>query len=244
MGHQKTGQDLAAVGEYDVIRQYAPYVISGLQRLGHNVLDVTPSENNRSLSDSLQYGINKANEWGADLFISCHGNSFNGTAKGCEVVYYPSSTKGKELATNICNEISKLGFYNRGAKSDERGLAELKGTNMTAVIVEPLFVDSNDMNLFNAQNVGYSIVKGITGQSVETSTPIQPVQSYPNYDESVPTGDNIFQIPNMPFYIEKRADGDMSIHLDRGNYITIRKGGSPEVYWNNNKGAGGSKRLF
>ncbi|MBM7868894.1 N-acetylmuramoyl-L-alanine amidase [Clostridium pascui] len=168
-GHQKTGADGAAPGEYEIIRQYGPYVINGLKSLGHEVLDVTPPENNRSLADSLNYSISKSNSWGTDLFISLHGNSFNGSAMGCEVIYYPSSAKGKNLAINICSEISKLGFKNRGAKADTRGLAELNNTKMTAVIVEPLFVDNaHDKALFNAKNVGYAIVKGITGQNIQT----------------------------------------------------------------------------
>lgn len=65
----------------------------------------------------------------------------------------------------------------------------------------------------------------------------------PKYDETIPTGPNIFPILGK-FYIELRTDGDMGIHLDRGNYITIRKGGAPMVTWNNNKGQGGQKKLF
>lgn len=64
------------------------------------------------------------------------------------------------------------------------------------------------------------------------------------YTLDVPTGDNIFPLGNTGFYIEKRVDGDMGIHRDKGNYIVIRQGGSPEVYWNNNQGAYGSKKLF
>lgn len=178
-GHQRTGADGAAPGEYEVIRQYGLYVINGLKSLGHEVMDVTPPENNRSLADSLNYGINKANSWGADLFISLHGNSFNGSAFGCEVVYYPSSTKGKDLAISICGEISKLGFKNRGAKADTRGLAELNTTKMTAVIVEPLFVDNaHDKALFNAESIGYAIVKGITGQDVPSKNNPIPGKVY------------------------------------------------------------------
>lgn len=175
MGHQSTGSDLAAPGEFDVIRKYAPYVINGLQREGHEVLDVTPPEANRSLSDSLYYGINKANEWGADLFVSCHGNA--GGGHGCEVLYLNGSTGGQSFANNIVNEIANLGYTNRGAKIDVRGLAELRATNMPAVIIEPLFVDSDsDISMFNPEKLGYAIVKGITGQSV-ISTP-KSTQSY------------------------------------------------------------------
>lgn len=78
---------------------------------------------------------------------------------------------------------------------------------------------------------------------VSSAIPAAQTVATAKYDETIPTEPNIFPILGS-FYIEKRADGDMGIHLDRGNYITLRKGGAPEVYWNNNKGQGGSKRLF
>ncbi|WP_196007831.1 peptidoglycan recognition protein family protein [Clostridium tyrobutyricum] len=64
----------------------------------------------------------------------------------------------------------------------------------------------------------------------------------PKYDEAIPTGANIFPILGS-FYIEKRTDGGLGIHLDRGNYITLFKGKPPVYYWNDNKGNGGSKQL-
>lgn len=69
------------------------------------------------------------------------------------------------------------------------------------------------------------------------------ITTAPKYDTSIPTGENIYQISNMPFYIEKRTDGGMGIHLDRGNYVTLFKGKPPQFYWNDNKGNGGSKTL-
>ena len=60
------------------------------------------------------------------------------------------------------------------------------------------------------------------------------------YDESIPTGDNYFQIPGMPFYIEKRTDGGMGIHLDRYNYLTIFKGSITATV---NDGQGNTKDL-
>lgn len=62
------------------------------------------------------------------------------------------------------------------------------------------------------------------------------------YDTSVPSGPNIWQVPGMPFYIEKRADGRMGVHFDRANYL-IMGPCQPEVYWNDNDGHSGSKQL-
>ena len=46
--------------------------IKYLRALGHEVLDVSPSNMNQDAD--LVYGVKKANEWGADLFVSIHNN--------------------------------------------------------------------------------------------------------------------------------------------------------------------------
>ncbi len=43
-----------------------------LNQLGHTVLDVTPG--NMGVNEDLTYGVSRANNWGADLFISIHFN--------------------------------------------------------------------------------------------------------------------------------------------------------------------------
>lgn len=177
-GHQRTGNDGCAediLNEIDVVNAYYPYIISGLKSLGHEVLDVTPPEDNRTLSNSLMYGINQANEWGADYFISCHANSCDRTSSpvGCEVLYLGGSTKGWVMADNVNDTLVDLGFKDRGAKEDVRGLAELKRTTMPAIIIEPFFISSQaDVDLFNkigAAAIGNAIVKGLTGQSISTT---------------------------------------------------------------------------
>lgn len=176
-GHQRTGQDGCAediVNEIDVVNDYYQYIISGLQAQGHEVLDVTPPEANRSLSNSLSYGIVMANNWGADFFISCHANSCDRTDRpvGCEVLYLEGSTKGQELANSVDAALANLKFVDRGAKEDVRGLAEIHKTYAPAIIIEPFFISSvADVELFNslgAEAIGNAIVKGLTGKSVTT----------------------------------------------------------------------------
>lgn len=176
-GHQRTGSDGCAediLNEIDVANAYYQYIISGLQSLGHEVLDVTPPEGNRSLSNSLMYGVNMANNWGADYFISCHANSCDRTDNpvGCEVVYLGGSDIGKSMAENIDSAIASLGFKDRGAKADIRGLCELRRNNCPTIIIEPFFISSQaDVNLWNsvgAEKLGNAIVQGLTGQAIQT----------------------------------------------------------------------------
>jgi N-acetylmuramoyl-L-alanine amidase len=171
-----------------------------------------------------------------------HVNAFEkDKANGCEVEYI--SATGKTYADKICTEISNsLGYRNRGSQL-RTGLYVLKYTNMPSILIEPFFCDTKtDCDKYNSEKLATAIVKGITGQIVSSQSQIIPAQTVPTYPETIPQG--VFQIPGTKFYIEPRADGDMGIHLDRGNYLILRKGGAPVVVYNNNKGQGGSKVLF
>lgn len=154
-GHQRTGKDIGAEGfvkEIEVVEQYMPHIIEGLKSKEYEVLDVTPPEANRSLADSLSYSIHKAREFGADLFISCHANSFTEeSANGCEVLFPSGDSIARNYALDVNSAISKLGFKSRGAKPDVRGLAEMNGSvGCPAIIIEPFFVTNKaDVNNFN-----------------------------------------------------------------------------------------------
>lgn len=241
-----TGQDRGANGyrneEHDC-REYGNLVVQKLRKLGHTVVDCTPPANPAlTLGQSLAYRVNKANTSGSILHICMHVNAFEkDKANGCEVEYI--SATGKTYADKICTEISNsLGYRNRGSHL-RTGLYVLKYTNMPSILIEPFFCDTKtDCDKYNSEKLATAIVKGITGQIVSSQSQIIPAQTVPTYPETIPQG--VFQIPGTKFYIEPRADGDMGIHLDRGNYLILRKGGAPVVVYNNNKGQGGSKVLF
>lgn len=134
------------VNEVTEDRKYAAALITYLRKRGHTVLDVTPSRTSTTGAD-LSYGVNKANNWGADLFISCHVNA--GGGQGCEVVYCHGSKQGLNHANQVAKIIASLGFKNRGPKVDTRGLYELRHTKMPAIIVEPFFLDTkSDVDLY------------------------------------------------------------------------------------------------
>ena len=94
-------------------RKVKDSVIKYLRMLGCDVLDVTPPDNTHILGEDLYYGINKANSWGAVLFISIHFNKAFDTYKGSlgsEVcVYSPFDT-----AQRVVNGLASLGFKNKG----------------------------------------------------------------------------------------------------------------------------------
>lgn len=159
----------ALIDELTEDRKVKNSVIKYLQQLGHTVLDVTPPVNyTTSSSVDLAYGVNKANNFGADLFISIHFNkcynSYNG-ALGSESCVYSENEYGKR----IVNALSSLGFKNRGQKVRTR-LYELSHTNMTSVIVETCFVEATeDVALYKKLGpdaIGKAIAEAITNQKI------------------------------------------------------------------------------
>jgi len=84
----------------------------------------------------LQERAEMANNWGADIFISIHNNSFwDKSINGTMTFYFPTSYKGKEYATIIQNDLIKnLGTNNLGLRSDR--FVVLRDTKMPAVLVE------------------------------------------------------------------------------------------------------------
>ena len=158
----------ALIDELTEDRKVKDSVIKYLKQLNHEVLDVTPPDSTSTSSSDLAYGVNKANNFGADLFISIHFNkcydSYNG-ALGSESCVYSENEYGKR----IVNALSGLGFKNRGQKV-RTGLYELSHTNMTSVIVETCFVEATeDVALYKKLGpdvIGKTIAEAIVNQKI------------------------------------------------------------------------------
>ena len=154
-------------------------VIKYLNQMGVRVLDVTPPDSTSSSSADLSYGVNKANNWGADLFVSIHFNNaystYNG-ALGTEVCVYSEY----DIAGRVINKMASLGFRNRGQKV-RTGLYELKHTSMKSMIVEVCFVEATeDVALY--KKVGYDYIgKTIAESLVNRNSGVTPTP------EPVPT---------------------------------------------------------
>lgn len=86
-----------------------------------------------------------ANEVKADIFVSLHNNSFtNPGPNGTEVLYSTKSSKSKQMAQIIQdNMVRNLGTYDRKIKP-RPGLIVLNQTNMPAVLVETAFLSNPD----------------------------------------------------------------------------------------------------
>jgi hypothetical protein len=156
-------------------RKVKDSVIKYLNQLGHTVLDVTPG--NMDTNSDLVYGVSRANNWGADLFISIHFNkaynSYNG-AIGTETWVYSESDNynDEEYAKRIVDSIGALGFKNRGVKTSI-DLYELKHTTMPSVIVEVCFVEATeDVALYKklgSDKIGQVIAEAISNKKINNS---------------------------------------------------------------------------
>ena len=146
-------------------------VIKYLRKLGHDVLDVTPPDNTSSSSVDLSNGVNRANLFGADLFVSIHFNKaydvYNGFLGSEVCVYTPF-----DIAQRVVNGLAGLGFKNRGQKV-RTGLYELKHTNMKAMIIEVCFVESiGDVGLYKKLGhdlIGKTIAQAIANKNINNS---------------------------------------------------------------------------
>lgn len=149
LGHDilKNGRCTAAKGileEYSVIREYGKELAIALKNhFEVKIFDSYPGTYSNS-SEALTAGVSEANKWNADLFISCHANSFNGAANGTEVCCWFGDERSKKIATDISGTISTfLNTRNRGPK-DRLDLYEIKETKMSAIIIEPIFIDNQN----------------------------------------------------------------------------------------------------
>ena len=159
----------ALINELTEDRKVKDAVVKYLKILGQDVLDVTPPVNyTSSASKDLAYGVNKANNYGANLFVSIHFNKaydvYNGSLGSEVCVYSPN-----DYAKRVVEKLGCLGFGNRGQKI-RTGLYELNHTNMVAMIVEVCFVEATeDVALYRklgADAIGKAISEAIVNKKI------------------------------------------------------------------------------
>ena len=123
--------------------------------------DVRPSEN---LGADLSSRVEMAAAADADALVSIHFNSASPIARGAEVWYGNSSsynywthTKGRQLSSNIQDQLTSLGLADRGIKTRDNPyydypdgstgdyyaiIRQAREENMPGIIVEHAFVTS------------------------------------------------------------------------------------------------------
>lgn len=218
-GHNAS-PDIGATGlkQEDILtKELLGLVAQKLRILGHTFIDCTPyGQTFSNVTQSLQYRCDKEKASGSQFHICIHFNACPG-GHGVEAYF----ATDRDHATKLCNEISSLGFTNRGIK-DGSTLYVVRNTNAPCVLLEVAFVDSEeDMARYNAEAVANSIVKALTGQIVSKPAVVAPIVDISKvYDTTIPVGPNIFLLPGGA-YIEYADDGRVLFHKDRYSYIAI-----------------------
>ncbi|WP_425203974.1 N-acetylmuramoyl-L-alanine amidase [Priestia megaterium] len=124
--------------------------------IAHLKENYTGFEINRTRSDktfaSLTARANKANKWGADVFVSIHVNAGGGTGYESFVYNKTTSAKTKELQKCINEKAmataKKYGLGAHGNQPYKSGnLSVLRNTNMPACLTEICYIDSKDSEL-------------------------------------------------------------------------------------------------
>ena len=158
-GGEKTG----AVGRYsqekDITLKIAKIVgiLAELEEIENRLTrtqDIEPEWKDRVVSNA------------EDIFVSIHCNGASAkNVKGISTFHYPNSEKGKELATEVKNElIKRIDTKNRGVKQAD--FYVLRETKCPAVLVECGFItnlnEENKLNTLEYQcKVAVSIIEAI-----------------------------------------------------------------------------------
>lgn len=102
-----------------------------------------------------------------ELFVSIHSNSAAvKSARGCEVLYYSSSSKGLDVAKQIVKEVETEFPIHGDGLVKRPGLGVLRYTHAPAILVETLFLsNSRDLNILTdevaSSKLAYCIAAGI-----------------------------------------------------------------------------------
>lgn len=102
-----------------------------------------------------------------ELFVSVHANAATSRhARGCEVLYYSSRSKGFDVAKQIVKEVKEEFPIHGDGLVKRPGLGVLRYTKAPAVLVETLFLsNSQDLKLLTdvveSSRLAYCIAVGI-----------------------------------------------------------------------------------
>jgi N-acetylmuramoyl-L-alanine amidase len=160
--------DTGAIGirsEDECAKRIWELIQENLKNLGYKTKDCTPWDMTfNSIGSSQFYRVKEANESDSNLHISIHFNF--GVGNGIECWVSKLGGRAEKFASQICDEISDLGFNNRGVKACDLYLTSY--TNMTSIFINCCFIDSDqDMDIYNDEKMALAIIKGITGRVVE-----------------------------------------------------------------------------
>lgn len=145
--------------EAEITKETVSILIPMLRAQGHEVIDVTPyNENFRNSKDHHIVRCKRVDEFNADLYLDIHVNAGGGTGVECWV--YSKKSKSYPYAVDICKSISnKMGFANRGVK-EKPTYWSVSLCRAPAIIVEGAFIDNeSDMKKLTPEKYATAIAE-------------------------------------------------------------------------------------
>ena len=168
VGHTASGNIGCGVvdklNESDCTRLIGALVAEYLQEKGYGVNLLRIDKSNTYKCEDCYLRANQANEIAKttdiELYVEIHINAGGGS--GPEVLVTGKSEVANQYAAKVCDALAgTLNLSNRGVKT--RGLIVLNETVMPAILVECLFADSDDADVYNAEVIAKAIVNGLVG---------------------------------------------------------------------------------
>lgn len=168
VGHTASGNIgcgvVARLDESNCTREIAASVAEYLQGKGHVVNLLRVDESNSYEFEDCYSRANEANEIAeyseVELYIEIHINA--GGGNGPEVCVSGKSEVANQYAVKVSKALANaLNLTDRGVKT--RSLIVLNRTVMPAILVECLFADSDDADVYDPEVIARAIVCGLVG---------------------------------------------------------------------------------
>jgi len=174
VGHTASGNIGCGVidklDESNCTRTIGALVAEYLKEKGYGVNLLRIDKSNTYNCEDCYERANQANDiaksLSIELYVEIHINAGGGT--GPEVCVTGKSEIANQYAAKITNALaSSLNLPNRGVKT--RNLIVLNKTVMPAILVECLFADSFDAEVYNPEVIARDIVSGLIGADNSSS---------------------------------------------------------------------------